>query len=313
MESRKKLTYTIAGLILFFLVLSIVFSLREKKGKQIEFIENEATLGPIVAGTFYPANDEKLISWIDSFLAEAPQFDPGERRIFGLIVPHAGYYYSGRTAASAFRLLQGKSYDRIVVIAPCHHGEGAREVSIPKHGTYVTALGSIPIDQEVIAKLRKGREWITDNSALFEKEHSLEVELPFLQHILGTFRLVPIYVGSPDPGLARDLADALKEVIGEDALYIASTDLSHYHPYGKAQKIDRRTLDLITAKDPGALAEAAAARKCELCGLGPVLTLLSLFQDVPEGTVELIKYETSGDITGKKHNVVGYGALALLF
>lgn len=312
MEARKKLIFTIIGLVVFFLGLFIVLSLQEKKGKPVEFVKNEAVLGPVAAGKFYPADQKKLVNWIDSFFGDAPDFDPAGRNIFGLIVPHAGYFYSGRTAGAAFKLLKGKSFSRVVVIAPAHYGGGTVEVSIPKHGIYQTNLGSIPIDQEITNRLRQNHEWITDNPAFYEKEHSLEVELPFLQHVLGDFRLVPVYVGNSDRELARKLAEALRETVGKDALYIASTDLSHYHPQMKANTKDRRALDLITAGDPEALAQAAAARKCELCGLGPVLTVLYLFQDIPEGSIKLLKYETSGDVTGKKHSVVGYGALVLL-
>jgi len=197
-------------------------------------------------------------------------------------------------------------------MAPSHHAK-AREVSIPGFAYYQTNLGTIPIDREAVQKLKKGRSWITDNPNLYNREHALEVELPFLQTVLGKFQLIPLIIGDSDIELARDLAAALKETLGNDALYIASTDLSHYHPYSHAQIMDKNTLSLITAQDPEKLNQAVAAQQAELCGLGPVLTIMTLFQNVPNGKIQLIFNENSGDVVGQRASVVGYGSLGLFY
>lgn len=312
MESRKKLIYSIVGLGVFFLVVLIGFSLWKGRSTPVQFIKEDSAFGPVVGGTFYPADPTKLNQWIQSFIQQTPNFDLSDRQIFGLIVPHAGYNYSGRTAATAFKLLQGKSFPRVVVMAPSHQAK-AREVSIPGYAYYQTNLGTIPIDREAVQKLKKGRSWITDNPNLYNREHALEVELPFLQTVLGKFQLIPLIIGDSDIGLARDLAAALKETLGNDALYIASTDLSHYHPYSQAEILDKNTLSLIAAQDPEKLNQAVAAQQAELCGLGPVLTIMTLFQNVPNGKIQLIFNENSGDVVGQRASVVGYGALGLFY
>jgi AmmeMemoRadiSam system protein B len=312
MESRKKLVYALVGLGVFFLIILIGFSLWKGRSTPVQFIKEDSAFGPVAEGTFYPADPVKLNQWIQSFIQQTPNFDASGRQLFGLIVPHAGYIYSGRTAATAFKLLQGKSIPRVVIMAPSHHAQ-AQEVSIPGYAYYQTNLGTIPIDREAVQKLKKGRPWITDNPNLYNREHALEVELPFLQTVLGKFQLVPLIIGDSNIELARKLAAALKETLGNDAFYIASTDLSHYHPYSQANIMDRKTLGLIIAKNPEKLSQAADAEGAELCGLGPVMTILSLFQDVPNGKVQLIYYENSGDVVGKKDSVVGYGALGLFY
>ena len=312
MEPRKKLIYTLIGLGVFFLVVVIGFSLWKGRSAPVQFIKEDSAFGPVVEGTFYPSDPVKLNQWIQSFIQQTPNFDVSGRQIFGLIVPHAGYSYSGRTAAAAFKLLQGKSFPRVVVMAPSHHAQ-APEVSIPGYAYYQTNLGTIPIDRETVQKLKKGRPWITDNPNLYNREHALEVELPFLQTVLGKFQLVPIIIGDSNIELARNLAAALKETLGNDALYIASTDLSHYHPYYQDEILDKNTLNLIAGRDPVKLNQAVADQQAELCGLGPVLTILTLFQDVPNGKIQLIFHENSGDVVGHRESVVGYGALGLFY
>lgn len=312
MESRKKLIYSLVGLGVFFLVVLIGFSLWKGRSTPVQFIKEDSAFGPVAEGTFYPADPTKLNQWIQSFIQQTPNFDAGGRQIFGLIVPHAGYNYSGRTAATAFKLLQGKSFPRVVVMAPSHHAQ-SKEVSIPGYAYYQTNLGTIPIDRETVQKLRQGRPWITDNPNLYNREHALEVELPFLQTVLGKFQLIPIIIGNSDIDLARNLAAALKETLGNDALYIASTDLSHYHSYSEAEILDKKTLSLIAAQDPEKLNQAVAAQQAELCGLGPVLTIMTLFQNVPTGKIQLIYKENSGDVVGQRQSVVGYGALGLFY
>jgi AmmeMemoRadiSam system protein B/AmmeMemoRadiSam system protein A len=260
---------------------------------------------PAVAGAFYTADPDDLSAQIRGFLGNVPSKKlPGA--IAALIAPHAGYIYSGQVAAYAYKLIEGNTYDTVAVLAPSHRYP-LRGASVYPRGAYQIPLGLIPIDEDSAEKLIKGSELVTYVSHAHAEEHSLEVQLPFLKTVLGDFKLLPVVVGSYDLATCKALADALYQVLKDKSvLIVASTDLSHYHPYQKAVELDQIVIDSIKQFDPEGLLHAIASDRCEACGAGPMVTTMLLAQQLGATQSELLNYANSGDVSGDKSRVVGY-------
>ncbi len=273
---------------------------------------------PAVAGAFYPANPTELKTMINGFLAqvhEAPINDP----IIGIIVPHAGYIFSGPVAAYAYKAIQGKQYERVVIIAPSHfdYFEGA---SVYDGSTYQTPLGNVPVDQDFCQRLAKKSERIHlsgrghDFSPGQRGEHALEVQLPYLQVVLGNFKLVPIIMGEQSYETCRAVGHTLAGLIHDNkTLIIASSDLSHYHPYQEAINLDSKVLNAIKEWDYYNLSRNLQGRLWEACGGGPIVSLMMAAEYLGANEVRLLKYANSGDVpAGDKSRVVGYSAFAFI-
>ena len=263
---------------------------------------------PVVAGQFYPAQAVEIREMISGFLKAAKPAASPLGQIVALVSPHAGYVYSGSVAAYGYRLLQGKKFKRVVVLAPSHHAFSEKIGALP-YDAYRTPLGELTIDREAVDALVNKYPFVGVEETLFAREHSLEVQLPFLQIVLPGVPVVPLVHGNPSAELARKLAVALDESFpGQDTLVIASSDLSHFHPYDEAKSKDLETLGHITRNEQQALAEKHATRECELCGFGPVLTVMELARlRGAEGA--LLRYANSGDTAGDRSRVVGYGVV----
>src|ERR1035437_9561599 len=198
-----------------------------------------------VAGSFYPADPTELAKMVDGFLAKAAP--PPIADVVALVAPHAGYPYSGPVAAYSYALLKGRKFDRVVVIAPSHY-EAFGFSSVYDGAAYSTPLGQVPVDQVFAAKLAKASPLIKlsgvgHTPSAEHPEHALEVQLPFLQRVLGQFQLVPVIVGDQSYDACRALGVALaKLVAGTNTLIVASSDLSHYHTYDEAVRLDHKTL-----------------------------------------------------------------------
>jgi AmmeMemoRadiSam system protein B/AmmeMemoRadiSam system protein A len=265
---------------------------------------------PVVAGSFYPSDSGELGRQVTGYLTRAGQ--PGMKgEILGLIAPHAGYVYSGPVAGHAYREVAGQSYDLVVIIAPSHFAP-LNGVSILDKDVYRTPLGDVPIDRETARQLIESAEWITYDPTLYAREHSLEVQLPFLQKALEPgFKILPVVMGNASPDLAGALAEVLSDTVrGRKVLYIASSDMSHYHTYGSAVAMDRQTLGYIENGRMATLVKECSTRRSELCGLGPVQVILDLAKKmgIEGGTV--LHYANSGDTAGDRSRVVGYGSIA---
>ena len=263
-----------------------------------------------VAGTFYPDDPQELSALVHELLKKQPEPSSASKpRI--LIVPHAGYQYSGLVAANGFRHIQGHSYDGVVVVAFTHRMQfpGA---SVDTREAYETPLGVIPIDQEAVAILQTYPGVYHLEEAHESGEHSLEVELPFLQVVLPRLRIVPILMGSVDMNDARQLADALATLsrLG-DYLFVFSTDLSHYHPHDEAQAIDERTIHAMLYETPEAVSQLFDRGDIEACGRGPIVTSLLLAERLGYLTHELLYAANSGDTWGDAAKVVGYAAIGM--
>lgn len=265
---------------------------------------------PVVAGKFYPGSAAELKNMVDSFLGQTT-VEPVKGELMAIIVPHAGYQYSGRVAAYGFKQLLGRQYDYVVVLSPSHtkNFEGAATRLVKN---FETPLGKIPVATDIVEKMIKKYEWIVDDPVVYEREHSLEVELPFLQSTLQNFKLIPLVVGTHDLGIIQNIAGSLNEELSDKkVLYVVSTDMSHYHPYDRAVKMDKETIRLLTEEKFDDFIKRISDGTCELCGFAPVMTIMALYNMSGGGQIKLLKYENSGDVVGEKSRVVGYSALAV--
>lgn len=271
---------------------------------------------PAVAGQFYPARPDELLAMLDRFLAQAA-VPPISERIVAIVAPHAGYEYSGGVAAYSYALLKGRKFERVVVIAPSHF-EAFAFNSVFDGDAYATPLGSVPVDKEFAAKLAKLSPLIRLSSSGHtptqrQGEHAIEVQLPFLQHVLEQFKLVPIVMGDQTYESERALGISLARMIkGTNTLIVVSSDLSHYHAYDEATKIDHKTLNAIEHWDDLSLSQNFETRVWEACGGGPIVAAMIAAQRLGANEARILKYANSGDVTGDHSRVVGYGAVAFI-
>ena len=265
-----------------------------------------------VAGAFYPADPQELRTLITQFLDRFPAPDnQTAAKPRALILPHAGYRYSGIVAARGFREAQGRSYDAVVVVGFTHRDQ-FEGTSVDDREAYQTPLGTIPVEQHAVAflKTRAGIHHLERAHA--SSEHSVEVMLPFLQVALGEFQVVPLLMGSVEPSDAEALADALAALAAQgNYLFVFSTDLSHYHPYEQAVQLDRATTTAMVFETPQAVDRLFRAGALEACGRGPIVASLLFAQRLGYLQRRGLAYANSGDTTGEKARVVGYAAIGL--
>ena len=262
-----------------------------------------------VAGLFYLSDPDELTRQVSGFLDGAEAAVP-RGDVVGLIAPHAGFVYSGQVAAEAYAAVRGRSFDRVVILAPSHRAafDGA---SIWPSGVFETPLGAVQVDEDASRLLLKeGAGFVRDLPGAHGAEHALEVQLPFLQVALPPHRIVPLVLGSRDLAFARRLGTLLADLFGtDDTLYIASSDLSHFHPYETAVRIDRLFLDLLERSDLEGLERAVELGNAEACGTGPVLTVAAAAKEHFHARPSLLRYANSGDTAGGREEVVGYASV----
>ena len=260
-----------------------------------------------IAGTWYPGRRDELATDIGEFLQNVPPRSlPGE--LVALIAPHAGYVYSGQVAAHAYRLLDGGRYDVVAVVSPSHRYLGSA-LAVTRKSYYRTPLGLVRVAEDLVQELGQGlRIGRVDR----DEEHSLEIQLPFLQHQLGDFALLPVMMEDQSLATASRLGERLAAVLkGRSALLVASTDLSHFHPYDRAVALDQRALAAMEAFDPAGLDREINAGRAEACGYGAVSAVLVAARGLGADQVTILNYANSGDVTGERNRVVGYGAAAI--
>ncbi len=260
---------------------------------------------PAVAGAFYPSPASQLRAEVDEFVERA-SLPPRFGRVYGLVSPHAGYMYSGFTAAHAYKALREMSFDAVIVVGPSHQ-EYFQGISVFPGEGFRTPLGDVPINEAVRAKLVEGQKKIFLSTAGHRGEHSVEVQLPFLQRVLGTFSFVPVVMGDQTLDLCEKLADAIAFAApAGTTLLVASSDLSHYHPYEEAKALDQRVIELVERYEPVQLMERLSHRELEACGGGPIVAVMLAAKKLGADSAKVIHYCNSGDITGDKSAVVGY-------
>jgi MEMO1 family protein len=263
-----------------------------------------------VAGTWYPGDAASLAAEIDRYLAAAAAPDVG--RLVALISPHAGLRYSGPVAAHAYALLRGRRDLTAVLVGPSHRS-AFDGVSVYARGAFATPLGEIPIDATLAGALLEVGEGFLDEPAPHRHEHSLEMQLPFLQHLVPGLRIVPLLMGSQARGEVDRLADALSRVLeGRDALLVASSDLSHYHPAAVANELDAEVVSDVERFDPEGLMDRLESFRGHACGGGPMVAVLKAARARGADRSTVLRYADSGDAEdGDKSRVVGYLAAAL--
>lgn len=273
---------------------------------------------PMVAGGFYPADPAELKSVIDQFL-ENSRVHSISGQVWAIIAPHAGYIYSGHVAAEGYALVKGKDIKRVIVISPTHI-QAFRGVAIYDGDAYETPLGIIPVDKEFSDQLSKKNDLLILSSKGHETkrmgrgEHALEVQLPFLQRSLGDFKLVPIIMGDQEYETCRVLGLALADLIRDDkTLIVASSDLSHFHSYDEARRLDSKVTSSVQEWDYFNLHRNLQSGLCEACGGGPIISAMIAAESKGANEARLLKYANSGDIPdGDKSRVVGYASMALI-
>jgi len=265
---------------------------------------------PAVAGMFYPGNKEELAGKVDDFLANAEKSDI-KGRVFAIIVPHAGYEYSGQIAAYSFKQLEGADFKKIIIISPSHY-VSFDGMSVYNKGAFETPLGIIKIDKELADKIMaKDKRFIFYPEAHL-KEHAIEVELPFLQKMYKDkdFKIVPITMGNPEADDIRILSDTLYDVMDKDTLLIISVDLSHYYPYDKAVELDTNSTSAIEHLDAQKMLKDINSHNSEIDAPIAVLGMITLANRY-NAKAKIIKYANSGDVTGDKSRVVGYSSIVV--
>ncbi len=264
-----------------------------------------------IAGQWYEGNPKTLAHRVDDFLARAnlPELNGA---VIAVIAPHAGHMYSGAVAAHAFAALRGLTPDLVAVLSPFHNFS-PHPLITTKHQAYSTPLGNIAVDQDVLAELKASLD-IPITAIANDREHSLEIELPFLQRVLeNDFKLLPVMLRAQDVETARKLGLALAETLkNKNAIMVASTDLSHFYDQHTAGKLDSEMLKRFESFDPISIFEAEGTEKGFACGHAAVASMLWAARELGANKTQIIKYATSGDVTGDYSSVVGYGAGVVL-
>jgi hypothetical protein len=271
-----------------------------------------------ISGTWYPGDPEDLAQSIDHYLHDVV-IVPMPGKIMGVIAPHAGYVYSGQVAAHAFRYLEGLTPDVVAVISPLHRPDLyqiSTKVLTTNHDAYGTPLGNVPVDQALLQRfedelIKNGGIEVTHISN--DSEHSLEIELPFLQRVLPQpFRLLPLMIWDQSPPTVEAVGHALGKVLSDQsAILIASSDLSHFYPQSMAEKFDAEVLNRIEDFNPSGVLSAEEEGLGYACGRAAMAAVLWACEDLGADCVKVIHHATSGDVTGDYHSVVGYGAAVI--
>lgn len=262
---------------------------------------------PNVAGAFYPSDKDELAAMVARYTNEAGEVVL-EGKPLVLISPHAGYIYSGPVAAYGFKALSGASFEAVVILAPSHYFS-FKGASVYKQGYFKSPLGDLEVDKALADSLvRSNTNLIFSNPEFFRQEHSLEVQLPFLQESLKSgFKIVPVILGDMSFEDCRLLAAALAKVLkNKSVLVVASTDLSHYRSYEEAVQYDTNTINFIKGLDAKALWDVVADTGWNVCGIRPVATGLLYAKMAGADRAEILKYANSGDTAGGRDKVVGY-------
>ncbi|MDP8323103.1 MAG: AmmeMemoRadiSam system protein B [Candidatus Stygibacter australis] len=272
------------------------------------------TRKPAVSGRWYPSDPVQLKQDIRGYLAQV-ELTPAQQKIIpiGMMVPHAGYMFSAPVAAWSYKLLEGKEYDTVILLGSSHH-YASGIVSVYDGEDMETPLGNIPVDTELAKQIISSHNNIKCDEKVHFSEHSNEAQLPFLQYLLQDFNIVSILTSTNDKILLAETADIIYQKVkesGKKVLFINSTDMSHFHPYEEANRIDSKTTDLILAENWTELERNITCRECELCGYHAFTIFQQIMQKLESGKPQLLHYANSGDTHPEygTEEVVGYSAL----
>lgn len=262
---------------------------------------------PAVAGQFYPGNPAKL----KEMIAKMVNMEIEKKKAFGIVSPHAGFIYSGTVAAEVFSsVLLPEKY---IIIGPNHRGSGPL-FSLYDEGAWETPLGKVPIDLDLARSLKKNSDLLDSDTVSHIYEHSLEVQIPFIQYFKPDFSIVPITI-SPYASLdqLKDLGETIaEETKNKDILVVTSTDMSHYISQEEAREKDYSAIDKILNLDPEGLYKVVKQNNISMCGFQPTVVMLTAVKLLGASKGELIKYQTSGDVSGDYQEVVGYAGIRII-
>ncbi len=262
---------------------------------------------PAVAGQFYPGTAEELRAAIDGLVDK----EVVKEEVIGLVSPHAGYIYSGPVAGATISRI--KFRDTFIVIGPNHTGMG-KPFSIMTEGAWQTPLGEVAIDSELARQIRDDSSHLEEDTAAHQNEHSVEVQIPFLQYFKPDVKIVPIVLASASADvlkeIGREIAGAVSR-LKRPVVILASSDMTHYEPQAAAAEKDRQAIGAILDMDEDKLLERVAGLGISMCGYVPVVAMMAAARELGAGTAELVKYQTSGDISGDYGRVVGYAGIIL--
>lgn len=271
--------------------------------------KSEKIRQPQVAGQFYPSSRQELKNQIEAFIdKQADKID-----IIACMLPHAGYIYSGSVAAETVSRINIKN--KVILLGPNHTGYGAR-YSIMPQGSWQTPLGEIKIDSHLAGEILNHSKYLESDNAAHTYEHSLEVELPFLQYFKTDFEIVPIIFLSDEfevlKKIGEEIANTIKERnIKDSTIIVASSDMTHYESQDQAEKKDKEAIQAILELNADKLIDRIRRLNISMCGYAPTITMISAAKLLGAKTAKLIKYQTSGDVTGDKSSVVGYAGIII--
>ena len=262
---------------------------------------------PIAAGQFYPASASQLEAMIGKLVDEKAE----KEEAIGLVSPHAGYIYSGPVAAAVISRIEFK--DTFIIMGPNHTGMG-KPFSIMTEGTWRTPLGEVAIDSELGKRILAKSSYLQEDSLAHQYEHSIEVQLPFLQYFQPEVRLVPIVFAHGGAAaykeIGKEIASAIKE-LGREVVIMSSSDMTHYEPHESAREKDTQAIDAIRELDEDELLKRVRELDISMCGYAPTVSLISAARELGAGGADLVKYQTSGDTSGDYSSVVGYAGIII--
>jgi MEMO1 family protein len=264
---------------------------------------------PAVAGRFYPSDPEELARQIDEFVSVPTPGVTPKVAARGCVVPHAGYMYSGRVAGAVYASIEIPS--RCILLGPRHYPRG-ESMAILTEGSFATPLGDASIDSALARKLAYACPRLRDDAVAHESEHSLEVEIPFLQRLAKDFQFVPIVLGTDRYGVLEELGHAIAQVVAaeqEKVLIVASSDMNHYESDATTRTKDEIAVRRILALDPQGLYDTVRKEGITMCGYAATVAMLVAVRELGATDARLVAYATSGDVTGDRDRVVGYAGI----
>jgi MEMO1 family protein len=262
---------------------------------------------PAVAGRFYPSDPRELARQVEQFSGSAT----GKVAARGCVVPHAGYVYSGYVAGAVYAAMEIPA--RIILLGPRHYPQG-QPMAILTEGSFETPLGQARIDAAIARELAHACPLLREDPIAHQREHSLEVQLPFLQRLAGDFRFVPVVLGTDRYGAMEELGRAVAQVVAaqtEPVLVIASSDMNHYESDAVTRAKDERAIARVLALDPRGLYDTVRSEEISMCGYAATAAMLVAMRELGATDATLIRYATSGDITGERDQVVGYAGVVI--
>jgi len=262
---------------------------------------------PVVAGQFYPASASELKRMLKGMVEEKAK----KQEALGVISPHAGYIYSGAVAGATISQIKFK--DTFIIMGPNHTGRG-RPFSIMTEGSWQTPLGEVEIDSALGKQILANSRYLEEDFLAHLGEHSIEVQLPFLQYFNTEFKLVPIVLAYAGGAIYKEIGKALARAVkesGREVVIIASSDMTHYEPQASAQRKDNQAIEAVLALDEDELLRRVDKFDISMCGFAPAVSLIVAAKELGAKGAELVKYQTSGDTTGDYSSVVGYAGIII--